>query len=62
MHRQDALSEYAREHKSHCTDFAHAVLQRADRNDLVNRRGPTRQECITYLEAGLVEREFREMV
>jgi hypothetical protein len=61
MHWRDALSEYAGQHESHCTDFAQAVLQRAERDDLLDRQGPTKQELITYLEDGLVERDFREM-
>jgi prophage maintenance system killer protein len=61
MHWRDALSEYARQHESHCTDFAQAVLRRAERDDLLDRQGPTKQEFITYLEDGLVKRDFREM-
>lgn len=61
MHWRDALSEYARQHESHCTDFAQAVLKRAERDDLLDRRGPTKQEFIAYLEDGLIERDFREL-
>jgi hypothetical protein len=61
MHWREALSAYAGQHESHCTDFAQAVLQRAERDDLLDRQGPTKQEFITYLEDGLVERDFREM-
>lgn len=61
MDWRDALSEYAVHHESHCTDFAQALLQRADRDDLLDRQGPTKEEFITYLEGGLVERDFREM-
>jgi len=61
MHWREALSEYASLHESHCTKFAQAVLERADRDDLLNQSGPTKQEFITYLEEGLVERDFREM-
>ncbi|UHH27081.1 hypothetical protein LT974_15545 (plasmid) [Halobacterium noricense] len=61
MHWREALSKYAGQHESHCTDFAQAVLERAERDDLLDRQGPTKQEFITYLEDGLVERDFREM-
>jgi len=61
MHWRDALSEYAEQHESHCTDFAQAVLQRAGRDDLLDQQGPAKHEFITYLEDGLVERDFREM-
>ncbi|EMA28453.1 hypothetical protein [Haloarcula japonica] len=61
MHWREALSEYAGQHEIHCTDFAQAVLQRAERDDLLDRQGSTKQEFITYLEDGLVERDFREM-
>jgi len=61
MHWRDALSEYAGQHEAHCTDFAQAVLKRAERDDLIDDKGPTKQEFITYLEDGLVERDFREM-
>jgi hypothetical protein len=61
MHWREALSEYAEQHESHCTDFARAILQRADRDDLPERQGPTKQGFITYLEDGLVERDFREI-
>jgi hypothetical protein len=61
MHWREALSQYAEQHESHCTDFAQAVLERAERDDLLDRQGPTKQEFITYLEDGLVERDFREM-
>ncbi|WP_256391481.1 hypothetical protein [Natronoarchaeum rubrum] len=61
MHWREALSEYARQHESHCTDFAQAVLNRTERDDLLDHQGPTKQEFSTYLEEGLVERDFREM-
>ncbi|WP_434529937.1 hypothetical protein ACODNH_00455 (plasmid) [Haloarcula sp. NS06] len=61
MHWREALSKYAGQHESHCTDFGQAVLERAERDDLLDRQGPTKQEFITYLENGLVERDFREM-
>ncbi len=61
MHWREALSKYAEQHESHCTDFAQAVLERAEQDDLLDRQRPTKQEFITYLEDGLVERDFREM-
>jgi len=61
IHWQEALSEYARRHESHCTDFARALLKRAERDELLDQQGPTKQEFITYLADGLVERDFREM-
>jgi len=61
MHWREALSKYAEQHESHCTDFAKAVLKRAERDNLLDRQGPTKQGFITYLEDGLVERDFREM-
>ena len=41
MHWREALSQYAEQHESHCTDFAQAVLERAERDDLLDRQGPT---------------------
>ncbi|MFC5973945.1 hypothetical protein ACFPYI_21695 [Halomarina salina] len=61
MHWRDALSTYAIRHEDHCTEFAHAVLERAERDDLLEEAGPTKQEFIDYLESGLVERDFREL-
>src|SRR6056297_443492 len=61
MHWRDALSEYAGQHEAHCTAFAQAVLKRAERDDLLDDQGPTKQDFITYLEDGLIERDFREM-
>lgn len=61
MHWREALSEYAGRHETHCTVFAQAVLERAERDDLLDRPGPTMHEFIEYLETGLVERDFREL-
>lgn len=61
MHWRDALSTYATQHEDHCTEFARAVLERAERDDLLEKAGPTKQEFIDYLESGLVERDFREL-
>lgn len=61
MHWRDALSEYAEQHESHCTNFAQAVFQRAGRDNLLAQQAPTKHEFIMYLEDGLVERDFREM-
>lgn len=61
MHWRDALSTYATRHEDHCTEFARAVLERAERDDLPTKAGPTKQEFIDYLESGLVERDFREL-
>ncbi|WP_122091439.1 hypothetical protein [Halalkalicoccus subterraneus] len=61
MHWRDALSMYATRHENHCTEFARAVLERAERDDLLDEAGPTKQEFIDYLESGLVERDFREL-
>ncbi|ELZ15350.1 hypothetical protein [Natrinema limicola] len=61
MHWREALTEYASLHETHCTEFAQAVLKRAERDYLLDQPGPTKQEFITYLEEGLVERDFREM-
>lgn len=41
--------------------FVEAVLQRADRPDLLQRDGPSKQEFVEYLEAGVVERDFEEL-
>lgn len=60
MHWRDALSEYAGQHETHCTEFARAVLERAEREDLPDQSGPTRQEFVEYLETG-VDRDFREL-
>lgn len=61
MHWRGALSTYATRHEDHCTEFARAVLERAERDDLLEEAGPTKQEFIDYLESGLVERDFREL-
>jgi len=61
MHWRDALSTYASRHEKHCTDFAQDVLKQADRAELIDQEGPTKQELIEYLETGLVERDFKEM-
>jgi len=61
MHWREALSKHAEQQESHCTDFAKAILKRVERDDLLDPQGPTRKEFITYLEDGLVERDFREM-
>ena len=61
MHWQEALSEYAGRHETHCTGFAHEVLERTGRQDLRSQSGPTKQEFIEYLETGLVERDFRNL-
>ncbi|MFC4451919.1 hypothetical protein [Halorussus aquaticus] len=61
MHWRDALSVYATRHEDHCTKFARAVLERAERADLLDTVGPTKQKFIDYLESGLVERDFREL-
>lgn len=61
MHWRDALSTYATRHEDHCTEFARAVLERAERDDLLKKTGPTKQEFIDYLESGLVERDFRDL-
>ena len=58
MHWREALSEYARRHETHCREFARAVIERAERAELLDQQGPTKQEFITYLETGLLEREF----
>ncbi|MFC6823748.1 hypothetical protein [Halopelagius fulvigenes] len=61
MHWRDALSTYATRHEGHCTEFARAVLERAERNDLLKKAGPTKQEFIDYLESGHIERDFRDL-
>lgn len=61
MHWREALSEYAGRHETHCTEFAHDVLERADRQDLRSQSGPAKREFTEYLETGLVERDFRSL-
>ena len=61
MHWQEALAAYAERHEDHCTAFAHAVLERVGRDDLLDQAGPAKPEFIEYLERGLVERDFREL-
>lgn len=61
MSWQDAHSIYATRHEAHCIGFARAVLDQAERRDLLQRSGPTRSAFIAYLETGLVERDFREL-
>lgn len=61
MHWRDALSTYATRHEDHCTEFARAVLERAEQEDLLSQAGPSKQDFIDYLESGLIERDFREM-
>ena len=62
MHWRDALSRYATRHEDHCTEFARAVFLRAGRDDRLDRTGPTKQDFIDYLESGLVERDFGELL
>lgn len=61
MHWREALSTYAGRHEAYCTEFAHAVLARTDREDLRTQAGPPKQDFIDFLETGLVERDFREL-
>ena len=61
MRWRDALSTYATQHEDHYTEFARAVLERAERDDLLDKAGPTKQEFIDYLGSGLVEWDFREL-
>ncbi|MBX0297024.1 hypothetical protein [Haloarcula nitratireducens] len=61
MHWREALTTYAMRHEAHCRAFARATLQRADRDALLSRTGPTKREFIDYLEAGLVERDFKNL-
>lgn len=61
MHWQEALSEYASRHETHCTEFAQEILERAEREDLLRQPGPAKQEFIEYLETGLVERDFTNL-
>lgn len=61
MHWREALEKYAVHHEKRCTDFVRATLERADREDLYDRDGPTESEFVEYLETGLVERDFRDM-
>lgn len=61
MHWREAHSTYARLHESHCTEFAKAVLDRADRHGLHSEQGPKKSEFIDYLETGLVERDFTDL-
>lgn len=61
MHWQKALSTYARQHESHCTEFARSVLEQVDREDLINYTGPSKQEFTEYLETEVVERDFTEL-
>ena len=61
MHWREALSTYAGRHEEHCTEFAHSVLERADRENLFSQSGPTKQDFIEYLGTGLVERDIRDL-
>jgi hypothetical protein len=60
MHWREALSEYAGRHEAHCTEFARAVLERTDQQNLRDQPGPTRREFVEYLETG-VDRDFRDL-
>jgi hypothetical protein len=61
MHWRDALAAYAERHEKHCTEFARAVLEHAEKEELTDQSGPSKQGFIEYLETGLVERDFREL-
>lgn len=61
MHWREALSLYASRHESHCMEFARSVLERMDREDLIDRSGPTKQEFTEYLATEVVERDFTEL-
>ncbi|ODR82716.1 hypothetical protein BG842_09565 [Haladaptatus sp. W1] len=56
MHWRDALSTHATRNEEHCTEFARAVLERADREDLLEKSGATKQEVIDFLGTGLSNR------
>ena len=38
MHWRKALSTYARQHESHCTEFARSVLEQVAREDPIDYR------------------------
>ena len=61
MHWRDALAAYAERHEEHCTEFARAVLERVEKETLVDQSGPSKQGFIEYLETELVERDFKEL-
>lgn len=61
MHWREALSLYAERHEDHCIRFAREILQRSERADLEEESGPTRNQFVEYLDAGVVERDFREL-
>ena len=61
MHWRDALTVYAERHEEHCIEFTRAVLERTEKEELLSRLAPSKQEFIEYLETGLVERDFREL-
>lgn len=61
MHWRDALSVYADRHETHCTDFAQALLERKNRDELKKQQGPTKSEFVEFLETGVIDRDFREM-
>jgi hypothetical protein len=62
MHWRDALAEYAEQHEEHCTEFARAVLERAETEELIDQSGPSKQGFVEYLETGLVDRDLRELL
>lgn len=57
----EAHSSYATVHEDLCTDFARDVLQHVDREDLLDKAGPTRAAFIDYLESGLDERNLSKL-
>lgn len=61
MHWREALATYASRHESHCMGFARSILEQADREDLIDRSGPTNQEFTEYLATDVVERDFTEL-
>lgn len=53
-----ARRRYAEQHEIHCRQFATEILAKADREDLVTERGPSRSEFREYLEIGVLEHDF----
>lgn len=61
MHWSEALEKYARSHEQHCIEFAEEILEQAGQPELTECAGPTKSEFVTFLDTGVVERDFREL-
>lgn len=61
LHWSEALDKYARSHERHCIGFVEEILAQAGQTALAERAGPTKSEFVTFLDTGVVQRDFREL-